>query len=232
MGAPHSLFQWISATLENGLVTRSGEVHSCDIEGKSLGVNQFFDAHIREITFPRMDALSAEAGFLSMSIHPRGVRLKMGTGEEISAKSPEQGRKIDRSSFRVVMGDFQTQAVSRVEEIKWTLALPNEETASERFPKADPIVWTDVSNIKLELPITDAQDWLDWFNQVQSGDEQDYEVDGFVEWLSSDGSVSLARIDLLGCGLVMMSMGSTGVGDEVVIAKVELYANSLRFGIN
>lgn len=233
MGAPLSLFQWVSATLENGLVTRSGEVHSCDIDGKSLGVNQFFDAHILEITFPRLDGSSKEDAFLSMSIHPSGVRLQMGTGEEISARSPEQGRRINRSFFRVVMGNLPSQRVSKVEEIKWTLALTKEETALGRFPKADPIEWTDVSNIKLVLPGTDAQDWMDWSNQVQPGDEQDYEVDGFVEWLSADGSVSLARIDLLGCAPVAIGFGRAEANSESVdVLEVELYANSLRFKVN
>lgn len=233
MGAPLSLFQWVSATLENGLVTRSGEVHSCDTEGKSKGVNQFFDAHIREITFPRLDASSTEAAFLSISIHPSGVRLQMGTGEKISAKSPAQERRINRSSFRVEMGNFQSQRIRQVEEIKWSLALTEDDAASDRFPEADPIEWTDVSNIKLVLPVTDAQDWLDWFYNVQSGGQQDYEVDGSVEWLSADYSVSLARIDLLGCGPVAIDMfGAESNQDAVAFIGVELYANSLRFKIN
>lgn len=232
MGAPLSVLRWISATLESGLVTRSGEVHTCDIEDKSLWVNHFYDAHIREITFPRLDAYSSEATFLSMSFHPIGVRLQMGRGKEIPAKSPLQKKRIIRSQFRAKMGKLPTQGLRRVEEIKWSLALTEDEVKSEQFPSANPIEWTDVSNIRLVLAgVQSGKEWLEWYNLAAMGVAPEF--DGEVEWMSADRSTVLARIDLLGCGpLSFDGLPSEATQLEEQVFAFELYANSLRFTTN
>lgn len=232
MGAPSGLFRWISETLERGFVTRSGEVHACDVEGKSLGVNQFFDAQIGEITFPRLDSRSSEDAFVSVKINPRGVRHRAGTGKEIVAKSPAPGRKIRQSSFRVEIADLPCDTIRQVEEIKWNLAPAEQSFGAGRFPVGDPIEWTDIGNLQFRLSFLNQQDWIDWAEDFQAGDTAANEVNGFVEWLSADGTVALGRVELEGCGLIAINpLAMQAAQASAPEFEVELYINNLGFSL-
>ena len=229
MGAPDGFFQWISSSFKTGHVSRSGEVHACDLDGKSLSVREFIDAYIQKVTFPHLDAQANEAAFLTVKLSPNSVRSRKGHGKKVQAKPLPVGRMLNRSRFRVTLGGLPCDGVVQVGSLSWKMALADESIRAAEVPVGNPIEWTEISDLRLTISLADYQPWEQWIQEFLLDGTGKGEVDGSIELLSEDQD-SLAKIELLGCGPLMLDVFANEANQEQVeLFVVELYVNQVGF---
>lgn len=75
---PAGFHEWISDTLVDGPVRRSGAVHLTVREYRSVHVREFVSAVITAVTFPACDAKSKEPASIRATFRPDAIRQRRG----------------------------------------------------------------------------------------------------------------------------------------------------------
>lgn len=169
MDMTRGLSRWISATFNQGYVKRSGEIHSCDSDYKSLSQHQFFTAYIAEVAMPTLDAASKELAYMTLRIRPEGVRLLAGDNKKLEVEAPNPEKEWIASNFIVEIGDLPCSRVMKVElpNLTQKVVVPSI-SRSIVEPSISPSIRAlkvEMSNLKLKISMSDVEQWLEWGNE-------------------------------------------------------------------
>lgn len=231
MGMSAGFYELISAAFDKGYVTKSGEIHACDFDYKSISVREFLAAHISEVTIPALDGSSKEPAYMTVKINPERIRYRKGDGSQIQGKIVPATKKWLCSNFRFTLGNLPCSRVAKIDSFTWKQGIIKDEVDQFRVPTKHPAK-VEVPNLKLTISMADLEPWQDWFRsfviegQCAEGDE----LTGAITFLAPDLKNELAEIELLNVGIIsLQGFGQESLGEEVARFTVELYVGKMTF---
>jgi hypothetical protein len=212
-----ALFDWIAASWQPHAPRKNGAVLTCDTDFMIQSERAFADALIQEVTLPALDASSKEPGYLTVRFTPQEIVTKTGKGQ--LALGRLGAHKLWRtSSFRLQIDGLDADPVRRIEPL--AIRRGNGARAGR----------VDFPNLKVSLAQAGAQSWIDWHEDfvLKGHNDEQYEKEGALLFLTPDSKTQLARIDLHHLGIFRLAR-EAGTGDRTGYLQAELYCESMEF---
>lgn len=231
MGMSAGFYEWIRATFDRGYVTKSGEIHACDFDYKSISVREFLAAQISEVTIPALDGSSKEPANMIVKFEPERIRYRKGDGSRIQGKIVPAAKKWLCSNFRFTLGNLPCSRVTKIDSFTWKLGVIKDELGQFRVPTKHPAK-VEVPNLKLTISMADVEPWQDWHRSfvIEGQHAEGDELTGAITFLAPDLKNELAEIELLNVGIIsLQEFGQESTKDEVARFTVELYVEKMTF---
>jgi len=229
LSMPNAMYDWIALTLQGSYRRKSGEVATLDMTNTVRSSREFKEALITEIGFPAMDASSKDTAYMTIRFAPEQTVRKKGSGATIPLDSTRQKAWLP-SNFRFEMKGLPTSGISKIEAltIKQTVT---DGIGDERDYAKEPGK-LEFPNVVLTLPESDAQPWLDWFDDfvMQGNNDQEREKSGSLVYLSANLQEELGRLDFFNLGIFRVAEAKAEANSELIKRiTVELYCERIEF---
>ncbi len=189
------LFEWLVASWGPHPPERDGAVLGLDYELAVKTQAGFTASLITETSFPTLDAASKEVGHVTIRVQPAAIQLMAGSGK-VSLYGVKQ--KLWRlSNFRLEIEGLDCTHVSRIESF----------------------------TVRREVAQAWAETWYDWHKQfvVDGHNEEGFERDGALSFLSTDLKAELSRIELHHLGIVRLAPAE----EQPMLVTAELYCEEM-----
>lgn len=230
-GMSEGFYDWIRASFDNKPIRKSGEIHACDVNFKSMWIREFTDAHISEVTFPSLDGSSKEPCYMMIKLDPERVTYKKGDGKVVEGQIAPATKKWQCSNFTVEIGELPCTRVAKVDSFTWKQGVIKDEVGKYRdvvrIPVREKMRTGETQNLKLTLPMSDWDAWENWItSSLLSGTEL---LDGSIKVMSQDRTEGYT-LNLHNVSVVRMSVEAQDANqDSVRRFVVELHVNETDF---
>ncbi len=231
MGMGKGIYEWIRASFDKGHVTKSGEIHACDFDYKSMAIREFHDAFISKVTIPALDGSNKDAAYMTLELDPERIRYVKGTGSQIQGQIAPKTKAWLNSNFRITLGDLPCARVAKVDSFSWEQKVIKDEVGQFRDASKHAAKVT-VPNLKFTISMADYEPWSQWHQSfVIDGICLDAdELSGQIEFLSPDLKETLGTIELLHVGIFSLEQEAAEANKETVQRfTVELYVEEMKF---
>ena len=227
-------YAWISRNFDGMNVSKNGEIVVYDFDGLSKSIHAFHDAYISEVTLPELDSNRREPVILRVEMEPGLIHTKPGSGSHLpgSVNPAPRGVKWLRSNFRFTLGDLPCARVTKIDSFTWKLEVARDKVGQFRVATKHPYRIAIVPNIKLTISMSDIKPWQDWHRSfvIEGKHSEADELSGRIDFLSTDGSESIASIGLFNVGIFSLrKVGQENSGGAVSRFEVELYVERMTF---
>ena len=190
------LARWIGATLGGSAALRNGAIVELD-DDKEASRLTFQHAFIREIAFPALDAGDKEQIYLTLRIAPELIRRQAGSGAPSPGDASARPKNHVPGAFKLKVDGLVSSSVSSIGPLVVRQVREESPVDELRSPLAAPM--------RLEIPdlvvtLREAEDWYAWrdaFIIDRTGPERT----GTLEYLATDLTTALARIEFIGLGI-------------------------------
>ena len=212
-----SLVQWIAGSLDLSRTRRSGSVVTTNFDHKAQEYRHFRDALITEVTVPKMDGSSKDAGYFTIKFDPEEITYAKGDGAVIQDGVNTKQKAWLCSNFRLRVGKLPCARVASID------AFTIKQGTGIEFP-----------NLKIRFSAADAAAWQDWFNEfvVQGRNGQDRELEGAIEFLDPTLKEVLGSVELSQIGIFSLAPEKQEAGPEAIARfVVELYVEQMTLDI-
>lgn len=226
------LLDWISTSFAGGGMSRTGEMHTTDVDYQSTSVREFFSAVITEVTVPTCDAASNEVNYLTVKIKPAGLRYRLGEGGQINVPTPNPKKKWVSSNFRVELGGLSTDHIHKIDSFTWKQNVIKTDKEPLQIPSVGDTSPVEVPNVRLTISMADIDPWMAWFQSfvIEGNSAESNEMNGSIGFLSPDLQHTLGSVGLSHVGPVSLGMpGAEANADQVALFTVELYCQDMQF---
>jgi hypothetical protein len=227
-----ALFDWIAGSWGPTPETRDGAVLGCDHKFKVRRERQFHGAVVAETTFPTLDAASKQAGALTVRIRSAGLSPETDPGTPLVVPiGPGAKQKLWlASNFKLQIAGLDCSKVSRIEAFTVRRSIDTITSASGDVSlQAGPV---DFPNLRITLSTASAATWAAWHQDfiVNGNNGPGSERTGSLSILAPNLQTELARIELLGLGIVRFApeAAADGVGSVVGRMTAELYCEQMQ----
>lgn len=208
MGA--DLYKWIQSSFREQHTVKSGAVMVCNQNYEVQRRVDFEEAHITEITLPRLAAKDGKELYFSVTIQPTRVRHTAGDGSKNQIKIAAEQKLYAGTNFRLLTPSGPTQGcLMSIDSLKWTQKV--EEFAVGEFLESTYVPTSvEVGDVKLTLSAHKYQEWeakaKSWF--VDGARTEALEVTKTIQILGPDGNDVVAEITLENCGYKELSFSA------------------------
>jgi phage tail-like protein len=226
---------WIRASWARQYATKSGAIITADFNLKALTRRDFVNALISKVTVPAFDAKSKEAAFIEVEWEAENVLDSPAGGEEVKGDYGVKSKNWVPANFRFDLAGLTDacKRVSKIDSFSWVQKISKDYVGSLRHATLHPTAVT-VPEIKITLSNADYPAWRDWAKAWFHDGKctADYHKDGFIEFLSTDMSTPIGRIDLKQCGLKKVTAPPLKANSEdIASVVVELYVEEMEFNM-
>jgi hypothetical protein len=229
MGMGTELWQWIKASFDKGFVQKNCELTACDFDYKAKAVRIFQDAYIQEVTIPALDGSSKDAGYFTIKIDPYMIRYEKGDDSVIAGEENVNSKKWLCSNFKVAIDGLPCDRIAKVDSIKWTQKVVNDEVGAFREPTKHAAA-LEVSNLKFTISMADYWPWYEWFKSfvIDGVCDDGSEKSGSITLLGPDLNEELMIINLDHIGIISMDQAAVEANkEEIARFEVECYVESI-----
>lgn len=227
-----ALSDWVSAAWAGDARTRNGAVLTADVNLRVRAEREFFDARIREVAFPALDAAAKEPGRFGIRLRPGYTRDAKSSGTPLPV-APTKAKKWMASAFRLEIDGLDCGGVVRIDPFAVRQTLLEERVGIVRDPAVH-VVPIDFPDLRVTISERGAESWAEWHRRfVVEGRSSDAdEKRGAVVLLGPDLRAELGRIELSGVGIFALAAGGTDARDGVRRFTADLYCErmELRLG--
>jgi phage tail-like protein len=228
--------EWIRASWARQYATKSGAIVTADFNLDALTRRDFVGALISKVTLPTFDAKAKEAAFIEVEWEAENVLDSPAGGGKIKGDYGKAHLKNwIPANFKFDLAGL-TEAcgrVSKIDSFSWVQKISKDYVGPLRHATLHPSSVT-IPHLKITLSAADYGPWRDWakawFHDGKS--TADYHKDGFIEFLSTDMSQSIGRIDLKQCGLKKVTAPPMKANTEdIASVVVELFVEEMEFNM-
>jgi tail tube protein gp19 len=215
-----AFYEWISSTVANKPVPKSGAIIAADYDFTEIGRLTFKDALITEVSFPALDGASKEPCFMTVKIQPVSTERSAGSGRKIDAKVQ---KKWLPSNFRLKIDglDEPTKRVNKIEAL----------TVKQKVVDGRVGGALEVGDLRITCPEAYAKPLYDWHDDfvIKGNNGQDKELGGSLEYLTTDLQEVLFTIKLQNLGIFKVSPEKVEAGSENLRrVKAEMYCETME----
>jgi hypothetical protein len=227
----NSLLDAVKTVLAGAGTRRNGTIVEYDYSYKELSRLNFSKALITEIGFPALDAASKDAAYLTLKFTPETTTLLPGGGS-LSGTPVDQkpGKKWLCSNFRLTIDGLDCSRVSKVECLTIRQNVAVDAVGGLRVTEVQPSA-LDIPNLVVTLAESTAQSFYDWHRTfvIEGKNGSDQEKSGAIEFLTSDLTEVLFRLQFSNLGIFRLTVDRTGGNDNVRRVRAEMYCEKITF---
>ena len=223
--------RWISDSWAKKPSRRSGHIGHADFDKNTRFDHAFTDALILETSFPALDALSKDPGYLKVKFHPEKVVSTRVPPTKTFGITTGQQKMWLTSSFALELHGMPLR-VSKIDGFTIKQGVKALYSGRDRLPELVPT--------KIEFPdltCTMALDYSDavhaWYTKSvqKGGKDTNLQTAGALVFLRPDRKEALFRIDLHDVGIKSFTIEkSDAASDQIKRCKFELYVGHMELG--
>jgi len=231
MGMSKHIYEWIRSYFDDAHLVKSGEVHACDFDGKSMALRQFMAAHIVEVGVPACDAASKEASYLNVKLQAEKVTYGEGTGAVIQGNIGPKQKLWVQNCFSFTLGSLPTTKTKKIDAFALKTGLATEYVGDFREPTLH-AAKVERPNLKITLSQSDIKDWFDWYRSfvIEGNCSEGDELTGAITWYSPNRKDELLTVELKNVGIFNLEQAKAEANKEETAAfTVELYVEDFNF---
>lgn len=217
---------WLAGMIGRKHVPKDGAVLFVDFNAREVGRLEFFNALIREVSFPAVDATSKEPAKLTIKVAPELTREAKGTGTQVMAPPSQAGRVALASNFRLSIEEVDCARVTGIGPI--TIKQKIAETEVGGRVDLEPTGFVEIG----ELVVTvagDGADFVAWHKDfVVNGSASATEKTGKLELLAPDMKTVLFTLTFAGLGIFNLKHENVEV-ERVPRLRAWIYCEEVSF---
>ena len=227
-----TLTDWIKVALAGQATPHDGEIVELDFDGKERSRLSFWNATIREVTFPALDVASRSPAQLGLRLAPERTSRGAGSGSGAKTAALRGKQKLWQSdSFRLTIDGLDCKKVTRIDP----LVVRQSFTASATEQIRDPALLPgrlEIPDLVVTLSAAAAAGWFAWQEDLVvlgSGTEKN----GVLEFLAPGSQTTIATLTLSGLGIYRLA-DDTFAATSQAIARVQatMYCERLAFNVD
>ncbi len=208
---------------------KNGSITTLDANFKGLSELEFSDALITEITIPKMDGGSKEAGLFSVKMQPETTRLKRSSSApKVTAPKTSKAKSWLTANFRLAIDGLDGTRVSKIDALTIKQTVTDNPVGEMRDPRREPGK-LEFPNLRVYVAESQADSWYDWHESFVMQGKND-EKTGTLELLSADLKTRLAQIKFFNLGIFKLAPEKVEAGGEAMRRLVaEMYCERMEF---
>jgi len=227
-----SFYAWIADTWSGKFARRDVTLYRIDSNNHILGLSEFYNALITEVTIPKMDAASKDPAFLTVKFAPEYIRYKKDSGGKLKGSPSKKGqKKWLPSNFKLTIGDLDCSKVNKVDAFTVKQVTQTAGVGELRDYQMEPTS-LEYPNLTIYLAEAAAQTWRDWHEDfvIKGNNGAAQEKSGSLAFYSPNMQDVLGQINFSGVGIFKLSPPGYQAGvDQIRRLKAELYVESMEF---
>jgi phage tail-like protein len=233
-GMSKAFYEWIKASFDRQHKRNDGAIHACDYDGNIVSSLDFYHGLISEVGFPALDAASKDAAKMTIKIASEYTRHKKGSGKvDPSGYSLGKGeqKKWLPSNFRLTIAGLTCTHVNKIEALVLKQKVIDHAIGEKRDYEKEPAN-LETPNLVVTFSEHTADDWYKFHEDfvIKGNNGQDKEKTGTLEYLTSDLSKTLFKLDFQGLGIFKLTPDKVEAGGENIRrVKAELYCEHINF---
>lgn len=233
LGMEAAFWEWIEAMFVGRYARKDGSIVIADGNFNVLRRMDFTDALVTEVTFPALDASSKDAGRVMVTFQPRMTALRAGSGKLVDP-SPAKQKAWLVSNFRISIGNLPCNRVNKVEALTFKQKVVEENKGNERTPPTFIPDGVESPNVDVTFAAVDVSPWQAFFDDfvLAGNNDEDHELSGRIEYLSSNLQTVLAHLQFFNLGIVRLA--PEGVDpNSTSLSRFEatLYSEGMQFTV-
>jgi hypothetical protein len=222
-GMSKAFYQDVAVAVGGGLVLRRGRVTTRDGSGTVTRLRRFTRAQLTEVTFPPLDAGSAQAALMTVKFSPLGFSTNPAAGPK--QPTPSTAAWL-QNGFRLQISGVDCSHVSQIRPI--VIQPPNITQADVNPKQPTHTPPTDYSNLVITMPESNASSLYKWSDSLVNDTKPD-ERTGRLEFLSTTGSV-LFTVKFSHLGVFMVEPSTVSVSsDSPPQVTASIYCEQMTF---
>jgi hypothetical protein len=206
-------------------------VYTLDANNKVVRQDQYFNALITEVTFPKLDGSSKDSAYMTVKFAPEYSRSKKGSGKLNVPAGKGGPKKWLASNFRFEMGALPCDFVSQIDAFTVVQAVTRDMTGAQRGNLIEPGK-IEFPNLTIAISEAHAAEWQGWFDDfvVKGNNGDDREKNGSLAFLSADKQTVLAQVNFFNVGIFSLAPEPAEAGVETVRRlRAGLYLERMEF---
>jgi phage tail-like protein len=228
------LYNWINDTMTGKNPRKNGAVIYSDFNGQVTNRLVFFNAMIKEISFPAFDASTKDAGKITLRLGC-GYTQKSPSGGSVPKSFGSKNKRWMLNSFKLQI-DGLDDAVSRayrIESIVISQKTSKNNTGSGKNAFYTETAGIEVSNIVVSFPEDYAGSFLQWQEDFLIKGGRNLEKTGSIEALGTNLRDTFFTLKLTNLGLVKITPdGDDKTKTTLRRLKAEIYCEQVEFNYN
>lgn len=239
MSMSAAFYKWIADFMDGKASRKSGAVVAADFYYKERARRNFYEAMIKELTIPKLDANDKNPVYMGVTLAVENIEFLKGTGKSLDKPKGFDAQKAwTACNFDFFLEGFGDQC-NRVTKIdSFTVKQNTAEYHAGGFKAAvkTPTAM-EYPNISFYIPEADAQPFFEKFQEkvgfggpkhtnglVRTPEERN----GFIELNDSSGNC-LLEVAFTGADIVSVTPDrSDATSEEVKQVKIELYTETMK----
>jgi hypothetical protein len=230
LSGTRNVLAWIQESWNKRFTRRSGQLAHADFDMKAKFEHDFTDALIMETSFPALDAMSREPGYLKLKFQPEAVATKMVSSSRILGEVHSQQKMWSNSAFRVALNGVDLTQVNKIDPITIKQGVRALHIGSAMMPEIEPTK-VEFPDVSLYMGLEFAKSVLGWHEATvkNGGLDTKEQKSGSIEFLTPDRKSVLFQIKLFEVGIKGFSVvRSEGRQEAIKRAKVDLYVGRME----
>ncbi len=226
-GISHGLFDWLAGSWGPNPEKRQGAVLSLDANSTIQSEVGFSGALVVETRIPALDAASKQPGYLTFRFQPEFIGVKPGGGTlGLHLKLIKQ-KLWCASNFRLQIPGLDCTSVNKIDAFSVTRRLKTVSSGSGGVTLVPDKV--EFPNLKITLSRAMAETWFDWHQSfvVNGNNDDTFERNGTISFLTSDLKQELSRIELQHLGIIRLASEPSDSARLIPRVTAELYCEQM-----
>ena len=229
-------WSWFKQSIGNKYKRTNGAIITYDFDGKERERRTIKDALLAEIAFPTLDAKAKSPATISIKLAPEQMEWAetKGSNGDVARGGVINKQKLwVPANFRLGIDGFDKEVMRWVQKVDGFTIKQNiilNPIGDEKYVRKEigRIEWPALTFYIAEHK---AKPFLDWWKSFvgQMEHTSNNEKTGFIEYLASDCSTVVGRIDFGGIGITGCTFEKHDAGtDAMRFLKVECYTESME----
>ncbi len=226
-----AVYDWIAASWAGNTTRKNGAIIAADYRLEARSAREFFNALITETTIPAMDASSKEPAYLTLKLASESTRFKKVSGKVMGADGKGRQKLWLPSNFRLEIAGLDCKKVSRIEAFTVKQQIMADDIGEGRDYLNEP-GRLEFPNLKIALPESAAQTWMDWHEDfvIKGNNDESREKQGALVFLASDRKRELARVNFYNLGVFRLAPEKTEASaGRIKRLTIELYCERMEW---
>jgi len=223
------LGEWITATLEGGVLPREGKVLDLDGNLAVRSALSFRRAFLAEISFPALEAASKETGYLTLKIKPEYADFELGDGTLRAGAGSAKQKLWRNGNFRLKIDGLDCTRVSKIDALVFKQKLSEYRDGGSREVRILP-AGLETPDLAVTLSLASAADWVKWAKSFMVEGKQGSagKKQGTIELLTPDLKNVMAELQFSGLGIRKLQPFLGEEGEAARQIRAEMYFEGLR----
>ncbi len=233
MAMSQPFYDWISNFFAGKADRKTGAIVAADFYYKERARRDFSEAMIKELTFPKLDAMDKNPVYMTVALAVEDIVFKKGNGNKIVQPVGFNKQKLwTAANFNFRLDGFDcTRRVSKIDSftVKQNIIEHNVGGMRASTKTPSPI---EFPNITFYLPEADAHPLHDHAMKRIKAGEVPNRLHGSLETYDHDHR-TLCTLEFFGADIVSVTPDrSDSSSEEIKMSKVEIYTERMQFTYN